>query len=224
MKDLLEAIRANRADEVERLLRAQPELTSRRSPDGTSPLSFAVYFGRAALVDLIRVHRGQPDFFEACLIGDEATVRAQLAGGQDVNAYAPDGFTPLGLAVFFGHSALARLLLESGADVNARARNAQQVGAIHAAVSRGDVATLELLLTRGADPNLPQQQSFRPIQVAAANGNIAAVAELLLFGADPQVKTEDGKLPSDLAREKGHAVLAERLEKFETTRDSPRVV
>ncbi|HET9389273.1 MAG TPA: ankyrin repeat domain-containing protein [Steroidobacteraceae bacterium] len=215
MQALLDAIQANRADEVRRLLEAHPEAAGTRSPAGLSPLTLATYLARPALVELIRAHRGQPDFFEACLLGDEPAVRAHLQRGQDVNAYAPDGFTPLGLAAYFGHQAVARLLLQQQADVNACARNSQQVGPIHAAVSRNDLAMLELLLAHGADPDLPQQQLFRPLHVAAANGNAVMIGLLLLHGARSDLRTESGKLTSELARDRGHNFLADRLQTFE---------
>lgn len=220
MQELLDAIQANRPDEVERLLRAQPQLAAGRSQNGLSPISLAAYLGRPALVELIRAHRGEPDFFEVCLLGEESAVRARLAAGQDVNAFAPDGFTPLGLAAYFGHAAVAKLLLDGGADVNARARNPQQVGPIHAAVSRSDVAMLQLLLKRGADPNLPQQQLFRPLHGAAANGNSTIAGLLLLFGADAAGKTAAGKGAAELAREHKHDLLAKCLEKLETAKAS----
>ncbi|HZO23218.1 MAG TPA: ankyrin repeat domain-containing protein [Steroidobacteraceae bacterium] len=221
MQALLDAIQANLADEVTRILEQHPEAAAARSPSGLSALTLAAYLSRPALVELIRRHRGQPDFFEACLLGDEPAVRAGLAGGQDVNACAPDGFTPLGLAVYFGHPAVARLLLQRGAEVNARARNAQQVGPIHAALSRNDLPALELLLLHGADPDLPQQQLFRPLHIAAANGNALAAGLLLLFGAQPAARTEGGKLASELARERGHTVLADKLQKLTATAAGP---
>ncbi len=38
-----------------------------------------------------------------------------------INAYSPEGFTPLGLAAFFGHAEAVEALLAAGADVNYRA-------------------------------------------------------------------------------------------------------
>ncbi|HEY3785541.1 MAG TPA: ankyrin repeat domain-containing protein [Steroidobacteraceae bacterium] len=215
MQALLDAIQADRPDDVVRILKAHPEAATTRSPAGLSALTLATYLSRSALVELIRPYRGKPDFFEACLLGDESTVRAELENGQDVNGYAPDGFTPLGLAVYFGHQNVTRMLLQQGAQVNVCALNAQQVGPIHAAVSRNDLSTLELLLAHGADPDLPQQQLFRPLHVAAANGNAAAAGLLLLWGARPGVRTESGGLPSEMARERGHTALAARLQKLE---------
>ena len=212
MDKVMSAIRANDAATLRQLLEAKPDLVAQRDSTGVSALSLAMYLERPALAEIVLAKRGTPDFFEACLVGDERTVRSHLARGQDVDAYAPDGYTPLGLAVFFRQPAIARLLIDAGANVNARARNLQQVGPVHAAVARADLDTLTLLLERGADPNLPQAKLVRPIHDAAAGGKTSVVALLLMFGADASTRTEEGQSAAELARSKGHTALAARLE------------
>jgi len=212
LDDLFNAIRSRDLDTVKRLIDADASLLSKRNAQGISPLSWSAYLQQPAMVATLLAKRGTPDFYEACIVGDDRAVSAALERGQDVNAPAPDGFTALGLAVFLGQPAVARLLLDAGADVNARATNPQRVAAIHAAVARNDVPTLELLLLRGADPNLPQEKGVRPLHEAAASGSFGAVAMLLLFGADAGVATEDGQQPAALARSKGHTALADRLD------------
>jgi uncharacterized protein len=128
-----------------------------------------------------------------------------------VDELAPDGFAPVALAAFFHQPQIVKILVEAGADVNLRSKNAQNVAAIHAAVARADVQTLELLLLRGADPNLPQEKGFRPLHGAASVGSLASVALLLMFGADLTLAADDGDRPADIARKKGHA-FADRLE------------
>lgn len=208
---LFDAIRNRDSGQVRELLAEDPSLLSRRSPQGVSPLSWAAYLEQAPIVSLLRTRRGVPDFYEACIVGDESAVRDALESGQDVNAPAPDGFSALGLAVFFRQADVTRLLLDSGADVNALARNAQQVGPLHAAVARGDLAALEVLLRRGADPDSPQAKGITALHVAAANGNAAAVDLLIKFGANPRLASEDGSTAEELARRGGQTGLADRL-------------
>ena len=212
LKQLFDAIRQNDIPGVDKLLAAHPELLSQRDESGTSPLSYAAYVENKPLMEYLQHARGTPDFFEAAIVGDLAVIRESLAAGKNLNETAPDGFTALGLAVFFRQPAAARLLIEAGADVNAKATNAFQVGPVHAAVAREDIATLELLLHRGADPNASQQKQFRPLHGAASTGNTPLVALLLMFGADPALATEDGKTPAAYAREKNHVDLARRLD------------
>jgi uncharacterized protein len=209
---LFDAIRAHDLAKVDALISAHPSVLAERNAQGVSPLSWAAYLGQQPIVEALRVKRGAPDFYEACIVGDEGAVRAALAAGQDVNAFAPDGFTPIGLGAFFRHPEIVKLLADAGADLNLRSRNAQKVGPLHAAAARNDVQTLELLLVRGADANLPQEKLARPLHSAASNGSTVAVALLLMYGADPSAATEDGERAADIARKKGHAALAARLE------------
>ena len=212
LKQLFDAIRQNDTTTVDNLIAASPALLTHRDDNGTSALTFAAYVENKALVDRLRIARGTPDFFEAVIIGDLAVVRAALADGQNIEERAPDGFTALGLAVFFRQPETALLLMDAGADVNAQATNASRVGPIHAAAARQDIATLELLLYRGANPNAPQQQQIRPIHVTAQSGSSPMTAMLLMFGADASLASEDGKRAADYARAKGHLELAQRLD------------
>jgi uncharacterized protein len=186
---------------------------NQRNDSGATPLLFAAYLERENMVRRLRKAKSSLDFFEACAVGDLKILRAALARGQNIDERAPDGFTPLGLSVFFRQPQAARLLIDAGADINAKANNALQVAPIHAAIARSDIATLGLLLERGADPNLTQQKLVRPLHDAAASGNLAATAMLLMFNADASLKSEDGNSPADLARAKGHLELARQLDR-----------
>ncbi len=216
--NVFEAIQRDDQKALATLLASPPELLrdilSARNASGATALLYAAYLEREAMLQTLRKAKPKLDFFEACVVGDLPTLRSALARGQDINAFAPDGFNALGLAVFFRQPEAASLLINAGADLNARSKNVSRVGPIHAAVARADLATLGLLLERGANPNLPQQKLVRPIHDAAASGNLAVTAMLLMFGADTTVKTEEGQTPADLARAKGHAELALRLDQY----------
>lgn len=215
---LLEAIRSGNPRLLLAMLQREPELAARRLPDGTTPLMQAAFMEKHELVPVLRRFAPELDFFEACIVGEVALVRAALAKGQSTGALSPGGFPALGLAVFFRHEAVARLLLDAGADVNQRSQNTLRVAPLHAAVARGDLGLLQLLLLRGADPNLAQLRWLRPVHEAAASGNLAIVATLLMFDADPALRAEDGRSPADFARAGGHADLAARLERLAQAR------
>lgn len=208
---VFDLIRAGSMEMLQTRLRQTPAVVSETSPEGLTPLMYAAYLERAEMVNFLRRNKSSLSFFEACIVGDVATLRAALNRGQSVNLRSPDGFTPMGLAAFFRQQEIVRMLADAGADINAKSTNTQQVGPLHAAVARSDLSIIQLLLLRGADPNLPQQNLVRPLHDAAASGNVPAVAMLLMFGADAKAKTEDGRTAADLARIKGHADLAARL-------------
>jgi len=208
---LFAPIRSNDVPALLALTQKNPDSIAERSDQGVSPLLFAAYNERQEMVSILRERTNELSFFEACVVGDLTAVRRFIARGTDVNQYAPDGFTPLGLAIFFRQPTVAKLLIDAGANVDAKASNTLQVAPIHAAVARSDYATLQLLLEAGADPNVTQQRLMRPIHEASAAGNLPVVAMLLLYGADATARNEEGKLASDFAYQAGHQALGDRL-------------
>src|SRR3984893_8237597 len=211
-KKLMEAIRAGDKAGLEALLRAEPGLLRFAAPNGSSVTLLAAYYGHPELAEVFVRHGAKPDVFEASALGDLDTAR-NLVGGDPalVNAFAPDGFYPLGLAAFFGHRAIVEFLLKNGADVKTSARNAQKVTALHGAVARRDVEIVKMLLKAGADPNTRQERGFVPLHDDAANGSEPLVELLLKHGARADAKADDGKTPGDMATERGHKELAEML-------------
>ena len=213
-KKLMEAIRAGDKVGVDALVSAAPTLLQMTAPNGSSVMLLAVYFGHPEVAEVFMRHGAKPDVFEASALGDLETVRRLVNGDRGlVNAFAADGFYPLGLAAYFGHAAIVEFLLKNGGDVHLAARNAQKVTALHAGASRGGAEIVKLLLEAGADPNAKQERGFVPLHSAAANGNVAVVELLLKHGARADAKADDGKTGADMAAEAGHKDLAETLKK-----------
>jgi len=211
-KKLMEAIRAGDKAEVDALLRAEPGLLRFTAPNGSSVMLLSAYYGHGELAEVFARHGAKPDVFEASALGDLETVRKLVTANPGaVNAFAADGFYPLGLAAFFGHRTIVEFLLKNGADVKTAARNAQKVTALHGGVARRDVEIVKMLLEAGADPNARQERGFVPLHDAAANGHAALVELLLKHGARADAKTDDGKTARDMATERGHKELAEKL-------------
>jgi ankyrin repeat protein len=213
MPSVFDQLAGGDLDGVEAALTADPSLAAIRHSSGSSLLAWAYYVGKPQAVPLIRRHVPELDPYDAIIVDDMEAVRAHLAAGWDGNALAPDGFTPLGLAAFFGRAEIFDLLLPLADDLDAQAQNSQQVAAIHAATATRNAAMVERLLRAGARPDLPQARGFTALHVAAQHGDTPIVALLLLFGADPRLKNAKGSDAIDHAREGGHDWLAQLLEK-----------
>jgi uncharacterized protein len=177
-----------------------------------SAILTALYHGKRDEAERLAAAAPQMTIWEAASLGADDRVRELLdAAPSQVNEWAQDGHTPLGLAAFFGKASTARLLLDRGADVHAAARNDMKVQALHAAVGARNAQTTALLLERGADPNARQQVGYTPLMAAAGSGLEDLVNLLLARGADPALVNDEGKTASTLAREHGHEALAARL-------------
>ncbi|GGK94435.1 ankyrin repeat domain-containing protein [Deinococcus radiotolerans] len=195
------------------LVESDADLLSLPSPMGVSPVLFAVYYGRADMARVL-VDLGAPlNVFEAAALGDEgALIRELDADPALVNGVSGDGFSPLGLAAFFGQADVAEALLSRGADVNAVSRNAMRVQPLHSAVAGGHGALARALVMAGADVNAAQQDDFTPLMAAAQNGDAGLALFLRQRGANVNAETADGRRAADFAREEGHAALADSLE------------
>jgi ankyrin repeat protein len=149
-----------------------------------SDLLQAVYTGDQARVEELLADEPELDVFEAAAVGKTDRLRELLDQNPALaNAWAGDGFQPLGLASFFGHVEAAGLLVERGAEVNSASRNDMKVMPLHSAAATSDPDTryelAELLLEAGADPNARQQDEFTPLMAADEHGD-GRLRELLV--------------------------------------------
>lgn len=211
-QELFDAIKAGNVDEVRRLAAETPGLLEARDASGASAILTAAYNMKPDVVNAL-VELGAPvDIFEAAVLGKVERIQEILkASPARASEHAPDGFTPVALAAFFGQPAAVKALIAAGADVNAAAKNSLKVAALHAAVAGRNMEAIKTILAAGADPNAQQQAGFRPMHEAGSNANRALAELLLSHGADPALTSDDGKSAIDLAREKGHAEFAEWL-------------
>jgi len=212
MQQLFDAIKAGKVDEVRQLLQQQPSLKTARDASGASAVLVAAYNMKPDVVNAL-VELGAPvDIFEASVLGKVDRIQEILKSSPArVTEYAPDGFTPVALASFFGQPAAVKALIAAGADVNAHAKNGLKVAALHAAVAGRNMEVIKAVLAAGANVNAQQQAGFRPMHEAGGNANRALAELLLAHGADPSLPSDDGKSAIDYARDKGHAEFADWL-------------
>jgi ankyrin repeat protein len=195
---------------VAELLDLQPELAGARNGEGLSPVLHALYRGQAGLVEPILAANPPLDVFDAAAVGRTRGLEELLdADGSLAQVFAPDGFTALHLAAFFGQEDAARALLERGADVGAVARNPElQVTPLHSAAAASHGGIVKLLLEHGADPNARQGGGFTPLHSAAQNDDRESVEALLAAGADASLATDEGRTPADLAGDETRDLVA----------------
>jgi ankyrin repeat protein len=209
---LEELIAAGDLNGLNTLLQENPALAKAPTSHNVSPLMLSCYFKKPEVSALLLKFVDEVSLFEASAVG-KFDVVAYIVGTHpdSVNDYAPDGFTPLGLACYFGQAEVARYLVLKGADVNLPSNNGFHVYPIHSAVAGNYTDIARMLVNAGAQVNVKQQAGSTPLHSAAQNGNTEILILLLEHGAEVNTRMEGGKLPADLAKEKGFEEIAEIL-------------
>ncbi|MCC6261816.1 MAG: ankyrin repeat domain-containing protein [Anaerolineales bacterium] len=172
---------------------------------GISPVLIAAYHHEPEIANFLAEKTGALTVFESSALGKSNQIMRLTAYNADLlNAYAEDGFQPLGLACYFGHYAAAEYLIKAGANVNSQSKNALQVAPLHSAAAQGHADIVTLLLNHNANPNVREQNGFTPLHTASHNGNLEIIRILLFNGADMAIESKAGKLALDVANEAGH--------------------
>src|SRR5262245_48647271 len=166
----INAIKAGEFDRVKAMVSAEPTLLDARSRSGDSAILTAVYHRQKEIVNLLVARGATMTLFEACAAGEiERAERLIADDPAAVHQLSADGWTPLHLAAFFGHSRLIELLLAHGAEVRTRSTNANGNTPLHAALAGNHPFVAGLLLGAGAELDAMDANGWRPLHIASAN-------------------------------------------------------
>jgi ankyrin repeat protein len=209
-QEFLSAVTQGNVAQVKAMLSDQPSLAQARDDRGVSAVLKAAYYGKKDVLAVLLASGTELNLFEAAATGQTDRVRLLVATNSElVNAFSPDGFTALGLAVFFGHRDAVDALLNAGAAVNLRSRESMKVTPLQAAAAGRQLEIARILIARAADVNAAQpDMGFTALHEAASNGDIDFATLLLDHGADINAKMTDGKTPLTFALEKKQAEMA----------------
>jgi uncharacterized protein len=120
----------------------------------------ALYQGDRERADQLSAPDDELPVYEAAAFGRIARLRQLLdEDPANANAWSPDGFTALHLAIFGGNEEAVRLLVERGADVDALATaEIARVRPLGTAAFVGRPDLEQILLDAGADPDLAREE------------------------------------------------------------------
>ena len=157
--EFLEAVTKGDRVRVRELLAQDQSLVERKSESGVSAVLISVYYQKPEIAHDLVAAGAQIEIFEAAALGDAKRARELLQQDPGLaNAFAVDGFQPLGLASFFRQPELVSLLLE--------------------AAQAGELEILELLLQYGADPLGRREDGQTALDLARQEGHSDIVARL----------------------------------------------
>jgi ankyrin repeat protein len=208
-QDFFSAIKNGDLETIKQLLEiAGLAILSTRDERGISAVLTAAYYRQPIIAHFLISNGAGVNLFEACAVGSTERVQLILAEKPDLlNEFSPDGFQPIGLAAFFGHSQIVSLLLNLGAQVDIPSRNAMAATPLNSATAGGAIDICKQLLEHGANPNTSQADNFVPLHAAAQNGHKELTQLLLNFGANKALRNSVGKTALDLAKEYHHPEL-----------------
>jgi ankyrin repeat protein len=213
--DFIEAIKAGEIEQVTHALDQDGTLVNAKADNGLSAVLVAAYYNEPQIAQLLVQRGAELSIFEAATVGALDRVEGWIVAQPDlINAYAPDGFQPIGLAAFFGHQAVVELLLRVGAEVDSPSKNAMRVRPLHSAIANRRTAIAKLLIEHGADVNSTQADDFTPLHEAAQNGLLEITQLLLDRSAHVNAKLSNGKTPLTLAIEQHHVEVEELLRRY----------
>lgn len=211
--ELLAAVKANDGAKARVLLEHNPFLARMKTPNGTLLLTAKYYGAEDALAALLeRTQEDRLNLYEASALGRAGRLKTILGQSRNrVNEPNPEGFTPLGLAAFFGHGDAVKVLLDHGAAAGETDRSRFANTPLDAAVAANHADVVRILLAAGAPVNVRDSVRATPLHKAAQHGNMEVVRLLLEHGAEVTAVRDGGNTPLADALDQNRADVAEIL-------------
>lgn len=174
----------------------------------------AAYHHDNTSIEIFLRYRKKINLFEASVLGDLKELSGLLVhSSEQINQFAPDGFTAAGLASYFGQVNVLKLLIEKGANINLPANNQMSVYPIHSAVAAQNLEATKLLVSSGAMVNVTQANGITPLHSAAHNGNLDICRVLVEAGVDINALDNNGSTPLHMALAEGNESVANYLQR-----------
>jgi len=205
MEKLLQLLGNRNADDIIDYIKKNPGVLDEKDPSGATGFLQLLYHRIPDAIKEAEAIKTSYTFDEAIASGRIDEVKEAIDKNEElISSFLEDGFTPIGLATFFGRVELAKLLFEMGADPSICADNPMKVNGMHAAAAIGNGELMELYVSNGYDSNIPQMNNITPVQSAAYRGDLEMVKLLVRHGADPKIASVDGVDAMGYAKEGGH--------------------
>ena len=189
---IFSAIALNLADEVRRIVIADPAaLTKRMSRNEAHqlPLHFAVARNRAEIVALLLELGADPAATDGAGVPVSVYASMPNVDRRVIETLARHGSMDLFAALTLGDTATATRLLRD--DPGLLSPGGAGAGALHLLAKRGDAEAVKWLLDHGANPNARWNHwdaEVTPLHLAAFQSGTAVVRLLLDAGADPDIR------------------------------------
>ena len=213
---IFSAIAMNLADEVRRIVAADPSALNRRmsrNENNQLPLHFAVRMNRPEMVALLlelgadplavdgggmpaAIYAKSPDIDRGVNEAIRAMTSAELLSAERGHRPPRGGTMDLVATLALGDWPTAERLVRENPDLIERGH--AKGGVLHLMAKRGDVAAVRWLLDHGADPNAlwtHWDADVTPLHLAILESHADVVRVLLAKGADPTI--HDTKHDSD---------------------------
>jgi len=227
------AVAMGLADEVRRIVAADPSALSRRlsrNENHQTPLLFAVGTNRPAMVALLvelgadplatdgagygaMTYATSPGVDRPMLEAVRKLTAAELTSAERGSRRVHGNVTDLVASLSLGDMSAAERLVRDNPELHVAG------GALHLLAKRGDVRAVQWMLDHGADPNARWAHwdaDVTPLHLAAWQGHAGVVEALLAAGADPTIR--DSKHDGDAfgwAEHGGHTNIVQLLKSKE---------